>query len=140
MKELSIATLTDSFTQRLCSIECDAPLERLAHILEKSNQVVKPDNCGVFILASRWCHEASYHNTFASDDAEMDALIYRLNVLVTRTQCKMVMTTLQALAHARQVIAAILNICISPAITADNTARYCIAPRRRQIYFRSRLG
>ena len=34
----------------------------------------------------------------------------------------MAITALQSLAHNRQVIAAILNICISPVITADNRA------------------
>ena len=34
----------------------------------------------------------------------------------------MVITALQSLAHTRQVIAAILNICMSPGITADNRA------------------
>ena len=34
----------------------------------------------------------------------------------------MVMIALQSLPHTRQVIASILNICISPAITADNRA------------------
>ena len=66
-------------------------------MVEKNEQfyqctVVKPDNSGIYILATPCCHEASCHNTFTSDDAEMDALIYRP------------------------------NICKSPAITADNRA------------------
>ena len=89
--EQFIATLTDDFTQRLCSIESDAPLERLVHIFEKNeqfNQVIKPDNGGTDTLATPCCHEASCRNTFASDDAEIVALICRLNVLETRSQCK----------------------------------------------------
>ena len=38
VKEKFIASLTDNFTQRLCSIENDALLERLVHIIEKSEQ------------------------------------------------------------------------------------------------------
>ena len=34
----------------------------------------------------------------------------------------MVLAALQSLAHTTQVIAAILNICISPAMTSDNRA------------------
>ena len=90
--EQFIATLTDTFTQRLCSIESDAPLERLVNIIEKSEQfnrctVLKPDNGGIYSLATSCCHETNCHNTFASDDAEMDALMSRLNVLETRSQC-----------------------------------------------------
>ncbi|KAK2151231.1 hypothetical protein NP493_2659g00001, partial [Ridgeia piscesae] len=65
------------FTQRLCSNESDAPLERQVHIVEKNEQfnpctLVKPDNGGIDTLEGPCCHEASCHNTFASDDAEMD--------------------------------------------------------------------
>ncbi len=34
----------------------------------------------------------------------------------------MVITALQSIAHTRERISAILNICVSPAITADNRA------------------
>ena len=49
--------------------------------------------------------------------------MYRLNVLETRSQCSNGNhSTPQYLALTRQVIAAILNIFISPGITADNRA------------------
>ena len=85
--------MTDNFTQRLCSIDSDAPLEMLMHIVEKSKQitqctVVTPDNGGIYILATPCCHEASCHITFANNDVEMDALIYWLNMLESRSQCE----------------------------------------------------
>ena len=49
--------------------------------------MVKPDNGGyIYTLATPCCHNTLFN--FASDDAEMDALIYRLNVLETGSQCK----------------------------------------------------
>ena len=75
VNETFITNLTDNFTQRLCSIESDAPLVRLVHIVEKSEQfnqctVFKPDNGGIYYtLTTPCCHEASCHNTFTSDDA-----------------------------------------------------------------------
>ena len=54
VKEQFTGTLTDNLPQRLFYIESDAPLERLVHIVEKSEQfnectVVKLDNGGILL-------------------------------------------------------------------------------------------
>ena len=59
----------------------------VVHIVEKNEQfnqctVVKPDTGGIYTLATSCYHEASCHNTFASDYTEMVTLISRLNVLL----------------------------------------------------------
>ena len=61
VKELFIATLMASFTQRLCSFDSDAPLEKPVHIVGKSEQfsqctMVKPDNVRMYTLATPCCN------------------------------------------------------------------------------------